>query len=120
MGEKAQLMISKVLDSFIFSNAVLAHETLKMREDMNNLYAVNFEIITGLLLQNQKQCKTCCYLLDVNRNLQFISTQAVSIAHEVIFLIEAKIIKHQTIELSEDDRHYLAEESEQTKTEENS
>lgn len=95
MGNKVKLLVEKVLDSFIFSNVELSREALKLASEIKKLSKENFNLLIEIMQNNPIYIKPCSYMIDINRNIFFISEQGRSIALELIFLMEAKIYKHK-------------------------
>ncbi len=98
MGKALELIISKLMDSFVNMNKELALEAIKSDSEIKILYDRNFELITNLIIEDNQLIEYGCYLIDINRNIQSISRQARSIAQELVFLFEAKMIKHLSLE----------------------
>lgn len=103
MGILLQKIVSKIMDSFVYMNIDYALEAIKMSGEMNELYDKNFALISENLMQGKNNIEPSCYLIDINRCLQFISRQSKSIAEELVFLVEARIIKHLNLQMSDDD-----------------
>jgi len=101
-GDLSVSLINKVLDSFIFSDVELAKQALKIASEIKNISKENFQLIIALMQKNPINISSGAYLIDINRNIQFISEQGRSIAQELIFLIEAKIEKHKKEEMADD------------------
>lgn len=95
LSKTVSSLISKLMDSFVNMNQALSWEVINIDKRVNELYEENFHEITKLMKIDCNQIENCSYLLDINRNIQSIALQAKSIAQELIFLFEAKIIKHQ-------------------------
>jgi phosphate transport system protein len=104
LGAMAENMIYKVMDSFIYSDAELARQILKYTPEIENLFNDNFNKIIELMKEEPADIENLCYYSDINRNLQFIAKEAVSIAQEVVFLVDAKLIKHQNVDIDPNDR----------------
>lgn len=98
MSDKLKKMLTKLLDSFVYLNAELALEVIKLSPEIDRLFSDNFDKLTNLIVRDHSILKSVSYLFDTNRNLQYISDQSVSIAGELIFLVEAKVIRHQNPE----------------------
>lgn len=95
MGKVVEKMIIDVLDSFIFSNYELSKEALNLINEVRELRIKNFDILTKLIRENPNNGVFCLNLQDINRNLKLIADLCVNIAHEIIFLAEARMVKHQ-------------------------
>lgn len=98
MGKVLDLIISKLMDSFVNMNKELALETIKSDSEINILFDQNFKLINDLMVSDNELIEYGCYLIDINRNIQAISRQARSIAQELVFLFEAKMIKHLSLD----------------------
>ena len=98
MGRTLGQIISKLMDSFVNFDIELAIESIKMDAEINNLFKENFKLLTDIMKTDGSLIDSCCLLLDINRNIQAISRQAISIAQELVFLVEARLIKHQNID----------------------
>lgn len=107
MGNLSQELINKTLDSFIFTNSEMAHNSLAIASEIKKLHKENMQILISIMEKNSLYVKPGGYLLDISRNLQFISEQGRSIAQELIFLIEAKIAKHKKSETKIDENENL-------------
>ncbi len=67
-----------------------ALDYIKGREQFNDA----FEYHTEMIKANVNMAEYCSYLNDISRNLKFISDLASNIAHEIIFIVDAKIVRH--------------------------
>ncbi|MBM2813731.1 MAG: phoU [Ignavibacteria bacterium] len=97
MAETIDSMISKLMDSFVDLNYELAIETIKMAESADEIFNSNFEGIKSLMLEDKNYIAPCCYLLDINRNFHAISQQTKSIAQELIYMFDSRIVKHHDV-----------------------
>lgn len=97
MGKTVKNIISMIMDSFVNMNNSLAWDAVKLDADVENLYNDNFIILTKIMKEDSAMIDVCSHLLDINRNLQAISRQTRSIGQELVFLFEAKMIKHKNI-----------------------
>ncbi len=93
-GNIVSEMITLSLDSFIYANTNLAKDVLKLLKKAKILFYDAFDFYVELIKSNPETAEYCSYLNDINRNLKFISDLAVNVAHEIIFIVDAKIVKH--------------------------
>jgi len=98
MAQKIQLMITKLLDAFIDMDFELAMDAIRLEEEIDKMHKENFEILTNKMMYNYRIVQPCSYLLDVNRNFQILARQTRSIAQELVFLFDAKVVKHKEID----------------------
>lgn len=101
-GTSIELIIANLLDAFIYADVEKAKEVIKKTPEIKKLFKDNFDSIKELLESDNQFVEQSCYLIDTNRNFQFIYDQARSIAQELVFLVEAKLVKHQLIEDAEE------------------
>ncbi len=95
MAKKIQLMINKLLDAFIDMDFELAMEAIRLEEEIDSMHKENFETLTNKMMYNNRIVQPCSYLLDVNRNFQILARQTRSIAQELVYLFDAKVVKHK-------------------------
>ena len=94
MSQIAEAMLRDALDSFVHVSPELAQAVLKrddLIDDLNR--SMTIEVIE--LLQNKRKfIEGGLELIRVSRNLERIADLATNIAEEVIYLAEAKVVKH--------------------------
>jgi len=103
LGNHVLSIISKIIDSFVNADYDNAMEAIRMDKYSSDLYNQNFEILTSIMKQDNSNIETAAYLIDINRNIHAISRQARSIAQELVFLYQAKLIKHKDDEEIQDE-----------------
>lgn len=103
MAKQVILLMNKVMDSFVYMNIDFALEAIKITNEIDELYKSNFIIISELLKNSNNNIEPSCFLIDINRNIQFISRQAKSMAEELVFLVDARIIKHLNLKMTEEE-----------------
>jgi phosphate transport system protein len=100
MSKQIEVMLTKVLDAFIYNDATLAFQAIDLKSEIKKHYKENFSLLLNLLKNDTSRTDTYGYLLDINRNMEFITDLALGIAQEVVFLVEAKIVKHASVNLN--------------------
>lgn len=95
MGLLVEKMLVNILDSYILSNVELSNEALPLINEIRELRLKNFNDLSQLIQENPALSSQILILQDINRNLKLIADLCVNIAHEIIFLAEAKLVKHQ-------------------------
>ncbi len=91
-------IISKIMDAFVFLNFKTAIDALKLHGEVDELFKANMDIIVGMMKEDTGKIEICSHLIDINRNIQFISRQAKCISEELVFLVKARMIKHQNVD----------------------
>jgi len=94
IAEIAQSMVKDVLDAFVNSDSKLARSVCK-RDDMVD--ALNNQVFRELLtfmISDPQTITRSVHLMIVCRCLERIADHATNIAEDVIFLVDARVIKH--------------------------
>lgn len=98
IANSVDLMIGKLMDAFVDMNYDLAIDTIKMSDEIEILFNENFRLLNSLMKQNADYIEAASYMIDINRNFLAISQQTRSIAQELVFMIDSRIVKHQKID----------------------
>ena len=94
MAQIAQIMVKDSLDSFINYYPPLATRVLESDDVVDSL---NRNIFFRMVREMQSQSdliEPCAHILILSRHLERLADHATNIAEDVIFLVEAKIVKH--------------------------
>lgn len=94
MAELAEKMLRNSLDSFIHNDPKLGMTVLK---DDDTIDELNREVIRrsiDRMKNNQRTIETGMELVRISRNLERIADLSTNIAEEVIFIAQARIVKH--------------------------
>jgi len=98
MAEIAQAMLRDSLDSFVHVSSELAQAVLKrddIIDEMNRSMTVE---VVELLQKNKKYIEGGLELIRLSRNFERVADLATNIAEEVIFLAQARVVKHHAEE----------------------
>lgn len=88
-------LISIILDALINMSVEQAMDAVKFESRIDLLYEENLAIMIETMKAEPNLIEPCAYLIDINRNLQLIARQAKNIAQELVFVVEARSIKHR-------------------------
>jgi phosphate transport system protein len=94
MAEIAQSMVKDVLDAFVNRDSKLARSVCE-RDDLVD--GLNDQVVRELLTYMMSDPKTiprAVHLIIVSRCLERIADHATNIAEDVIFMLDARVIKH--------------------------
>ncbi|MEO8210149.1 MAG: phosphate signaling complex protein PhoU [bacterium] len=94
MARKVQRIVKNSIDCFVNGDADLARQIIKADIEMDNLDKEIFKLLTDEMKVNPELIVPCSHILTLIRNIERLSDHATNIAEDVIFLIDAKIIKH--------------------------
>lgn len=94
MTEKVKKIVKMSIDCFVNSDADLARSIILMDIEIDKLDNEIFDLLTEEMKENNELIVPCSHILTLIRNIERLSDHATNIAEDVIFLIDAKIIKH--------------------------
>jgi phosphate transport system protein len=98
MAEIAQQMTRDALDSFVKRDVVLARDVLRRDDEVDNLKDQVFRELLTYMMADPGTIQRALALILISRNLERIADHATNIAEDVIFLVEAKDVRHHHME----------------------
>lgn len=103
MAEISKSMVSEVLDAFVSEDADLARMVHERDDQVDSLDDQIFWELLSYMLADPKAIKRAVQLIIVSKHLERIADHATNIAEMVIFLVKAKVVKHQSNSLPEEE-----------------
>jgi phosphate transport system protein len=101
MAEIVQTMVKDVLDAFVNRNSKLARSVCERDDLVDGLNdQVHRELLT-YMMSDPKTIARAVHLMIVSRCLERIADHATNIAEDVIFMVDALVIKHHADEKEE-------------------
>ncbi len=98
MAEIAEKMTRDALDSFVKRDPELARDVLRRDDAVDQLKDQVFrELLTYMMADPGTIQRALCLIL-ISRNLERVADHATNIAEDVIFLVEAKDVRHHHLE----------------------
>jgi len=94
MAEIAQKMTRDSLDSFVKKDAALARSVLSRDDEVDQLKDHMFRVLLTYMMADPGTIERALGLILISRNLERIADHATNIAEDVIFLVEAKDVRH--------------------------
>ncbi len=94
MAKRVQKIVKNSIDCFVNGDAELAKNIIKADIDIDVLDSEIFKLLTDQMKDDPELIVPCSHTLTLVRNIERLSDHATNIAEDVIFLIDAKIIKH--------------------------
>lgn len=95
MIQLAKNMLSWSLDAFINLDTRLAHQVITTDDEVDAMKRACRQNVESAVAKDPTLISTGYTLLGVSRNLERIADHATNIAEDVIYLIEARIIRHE-------------------------
>lgn len=103
LADNAKAMVKNAIDAFVNSDEPLAEKVILSDTESNQLRnAVIKSLVDGVIVKDGKTAPRAIPLLLVARDLERICDRATYIAEEVIYMIQAKMIRHHREILNQD------------------
>lgn len=96
MGELAQRMLRDALDSFVRGDAPLAQSVLAADDQLDGLKTQIFRELLTFMLQEPSTIEPALDLILISRHLERIGDHATNVAEDVIFILSARDVRHQS------------------------
>jgi phosphate transport system protein len=97
MCEKTQILLRDAIDSLVHMNAVAAAEISVRDDEIDAMKATIRREIESEIRQRPEKVASLLKLLAVSRNLERIADLATSIAEDVVYLVEGRIMRHAAL-----------------------
>ena len=99
MAEIVQSMVKDVLDAFVNRDSTLARSVCERDDIVDGLNdQVHRELLT-YMMSDPKTIPRAVHLMIVSRCLERIADHATNVAEDVIFMVDARVIKHHAEEM---------------------
>jgi len=96
MYEAAHEMMQDVLEAFEKEDTALARKVFQKDELLDDINKKANSVIAEYIRQNGSNIEPALYVLSIIRKLERVGDQAKNMAEEIIFYIEAKVLKHRS------------------------
>ncbi len=94
MGELAERMLHDALDGFIHLDANLGRSVLRHDDTIDELNRKMVQQVIVMMKNDQSKIDVGMELIRVSRNLERVADLATNISEEVIFMAQARVVKH--------------------------
>ncbi len=95
MFDTASEMLSIVMKAFETEDTALARSVFKMDEILDDINLKANPAVAEFIKANNERINQSLYLLSAIRKLERVGDQCKNIAEEIIFYVEAKVLRHQ-------------------------
>jgi phosphate transport system protein len=103
MADLAAGMLREALDAFVRRDAVTARRLVRRDDEVDELNRQMFRELVSFMIEDPRTITRAMELILVARNLERVADLATNVAEEVVFIAEARIIKHHAEEQVGDD-----------------
>ena len=94
MTRIARGMLSDALDAFVRGDSAAAQEVLERDDRVDRLHESIFRILVTHMMEDPRRIGPAMSLFLVSRNLERIADLATNIGEDVVYLVEARNIRH--------------------------
>lgn len=94
MADQARLMVTHAIDSFVNNDPSLARNILIQDDTVDELDREIFHQLVSVMKKDANTIEAASHIMILSRHLERLADHATNIAEDVIFLVDAKIIKH--------------------------
>jgi phosphate transport system protein len=98
MAEAAREMMKSAIDSFVNNDPGLATKVLESDDNVDQLDRDNFTLMAKIMRESPALVEPAMHVVVLSRHIERLADHATNIAEDVIFLVNAKIIKHHAYE----------------------
>ena len=103
MAQLATAMLHEALDAFVRRDAPTARRLVRRDDEVDDLNQQVFRELLTFMIEDPSTITRAMELILVARNLERVADLATNVAEEVVFIAEARIIKHHADEGVADD-----------------
>ncbi|MCW3083360.1 MAG: phoU [Bacteroidetes bacterium] len=96
MYEAAINMMDEVLEAFDKENTSIARKVFQQDELLDDINLKANNVIADYIRNHPDNIEPALYVLSIIRKLERVGDQAKNMAEEIIFYIEAKVLKHRS------------------------
>jgi len=94
MGKISRSMLHDAVLSFINGDSDLASDVIARDNEVDNLYYTVRDEVVALLRDHKDKIKQGVFLISVARDLERVADLATNLCEDVVFMKEARIIRH--------------------------
>jgi len=104
MAQIARIMTKDALDAFVQGNAGIATRVLESDDVVDRLDRQIFAQMVSEMEQDHSLIAPASHILILSRHIERLADHATNIAEDVIFLLEARLVKHHAEEVEQQQR----------------
>ncbi len=104
MAAVTKTMLREAIDAFVHGDAGLARNVLRNDDEIDDLNRKTVDEMADFIRAKTESLNQALDVIRVSRNLERVADLATNIAEEVIFVAEARVVKHHGAEGMADSR----------------
>lgn len=94
MANGARAMVKDAIDSFVNNDPALAKKVLESDDAIDELDRKTFNLMLKKMKESSEFIEPAAHMMIISRHVERLADHATNIAEDVIFLVNARIIKH--------------------------
>lgn len=94
MAQIARIMVEESLAAFIHNNSAQAMRVLESDDVVDDLDGIIFDDLVDLMRQDPSLVEPGSHIIILSRHLERLADHATNIAEDVVFLVQARLVKH--------------------------
>jgi len=94
MADAAREMVKSAIDSFVNNDPALARKVLESDDFIDNLDRETFNLMVKTMKESPEFVEPAAHVIILSRHIERLADHATNISEDVIFLVNARIIKH--------------------------
>ncbi len=94
MASAARHMVRDAIDSFVNNDPVVARRVLESDDQVDEYDALIFRVMLETMKSSPELIEPAAHLMIISRHIERLADHATNIAEDVVFLVNAKIVKH--------------------------
>jgi len=98
MSEKVEWMLKNVLDALIKEDTALAYRVLAADDVVDSINREMYTRVENGIRQSPDELERLIHMLGVSRALERIADHSTNVAEDIIYMLEGKIVRHQTVQ----------------------
>lgn len=103
MADMAAGMLRDALDAFVRRDAAQARSLVRSDDAVDDLNTQIFRELVSFMVEDPRTISRAMELILVARNLERVADLATNVAEEVVFITEARVIKHHAEDRADDE-----------------
>jgi phosphate transport system protein len=95
MADHAQKMVRGALDAFVREDSAAAWAVIRMDDELDRRLEQTFRVLLSHMIEEPRTVSRCLRMIFVAKNFERIGDQATNICEQIVYMSEARVIKHK-------------------------